>query len=133
MWSAFHSATVACQRKEETVMKTDLVLTTAEYLAICCNPSSRVDPSGKDARHIPITAGADVRTKNETHGCRCDRRGHPHSCFTDQNHGQCATVQDFANREQRLNKMEYLIVIGVVAMMALYVVIVAGCLKHPEW
>jgi hypothetical protein len=29
--------------------------------------------------------------------------------------------------------MEYLIVIGVVAMMTLYVVIIAGCLKHPEW
>jgi hypothetical protein len=29
--------------------------------------------------------------------------------------------------------MEYLIVIGVVAVMALYVVIIAGCLKQPEW
>jgi hypothetical protein len=29
--------------------------------------------------------------------------------------------------------MEYLIVIGVVAMMALYVAIIAGCLKQPEW
>jgi hypothetical protein len=29
--------------------------------------------------------------------------------------------------------MEYLIIIGVVAMMGLYVVIMAGCLKHPEW
>jgi hypothetical protein len=29
--------------------------------------------------------------------------------------------------------MEYVIVIGVVAMMALYVVIIAGCLKQPEW
>ena len=29
--------------------------------------------------------------------------------------------------------MEYLIVIGVVAMMTLYVVIIAGCLKQPEW
>ena len=29
--------------------------------------------------------------------------------------------------------MEYLIVIGVVAMSALYVVIVARCLKEPEW
>jgi hypothetical protein len=32
-----------------------------------------------------------------------------------------------------VNKMEYVIVIGVVAMMALYVVIIAGCLKQPEW
>ena len=29
--------------------------------------------------------------------------------------------------------MEYLIAIGVVGMMALYVVIIAGCLKQPEW
>jgi hypothetical protein len=29
--------------------------------------------------------------------------------------------------------MEYLIVIGVVAMMALYAVIITGCLKQPEW
>jgi hypothetical protein len=29
--------------------------------------------------------------------------------------------------------MEYLIVIGIVAMMALYVVIIARCLKQPEW
>jgi len=29
--------------------------------------------------------------------------------------------------------MEYLIVIGVVAMMALYVVIIASCLGQPEW
>jgi hypothetical protein len=29
--------------------------------------------------------------------------------------------------------MEYLIVVGVVVMMTLYVVIVARCLKEPEW
>ncbi len=29
--------------------------------------------------------------------------------------------------------MEYLIVIGVVAVMALYVVIIARCLAEPEW
>ena len=29
--------------------------------------------------------------------------------------------------------MEYLIVIGVVAMMALYAVIIAGCLEQLEW
>ena len=29
--------------------------------------------------------------------------------------------------------MEYLIVIGVVAVMALYVAIIAGCLEQPEW
>ena len=29
--------------------------------------------------------------------------------------------------------MGYLVVIGVVGTMALYVVIIAGCLKQPEW
>ena len=29
--------------------------------------------------------------------------------------------------------MEYLIVIGVATMMALYVVIIARCLNEPEW
>ncbi len=29
--------------------------------------------------------------------------------------------------------MEYLIVVGVVAVMALYVVIIARCLREPEW
>jgi hypothetical protein len=29
--------------------------------------------------------------------------------------------------------MEYLILVGVVAMMALYVAIIAGCLKQAEW
>ena len=29
--------------------------------------------------------------------------------------------------------MEYLILGGVVAMMALYALIIAGCLRQPEW
>ena len=29
--------------------------------------------------------------------------------------------------------MHYLIVAGVVSMMALYGLIIAGCLKEPEW
>jgi hypothetical protein len=29
--------------------------------------------------------------------------------------------------------MEYLILVGVVAMMALYAFIIIGCLKQPEW
>jgi hypothetical protein len=29
--------------------------------------------------------------------------------------------------------MEYLIVVGVVATMALYAVIIARCLDEPEW
>jgi hypothetical protein len=39
----------------------------------------------------------------------------------------------FGCNTNEVNKMEYLIVIGVVAMMALYVVIIAGCLRQPEW
>jgi hypothetical protein len=29
--------------------------------------------------------------------------------------------------------MEYLILVGVVAMMALYAAIIVGCSKQPEW
>jgi hypothetical protein len=29
--------------------------------------------------------------------------------------------------------MEYLILVAVVSMMALYAVIIVGCLKQPEW
>jgi hypothetical protein len=29
--------------------------------------------------------------------------------------------------------MEYLIVIGILAMVALYAAIIAGCLGQPEW
>jgi hypothetical protein len=29
--------------------------------------------------------------------------------------------------------MEWLILFGVVAMMALYALIIVGCLKQPEW
>jgi hypothetical protein len=39
----------------------------------------------------------------------------------------------FGCNTNEVNKMEYLIVVGVVAMMALFVVIIAGCLKQPEW
>jgi hypothetical protein len=82
-------------------MKTDLVLTTGEYLAMCCNLPSHVDRPDKDARHIPITAGADVGAKNEGHGHRCDRWGHPFPGCTEYEQGQCATVQDFDNKEPR--------------------------------
>jgi len=46
-----------------------------------------------------------------------------------------SSAHEFRIRQQRteVNKMEYLIVIGVVAMMALYALIIAGCLKQPEW
>jgi hypothetical protein len=39
----------------------------------------------------------------------------------------------FASEKMRYTRMEYLIAIGVVAMMALYVVIIARCLNEPEW
>jgi hypothetical protein len=29
--------------------------------------------------------------------------------------------------------MEYLILVAVVSMMALYAVIIVGCFKQPEW
>jgi hypothetical protein len=29
--------------------------------------------------------------------------------------------------------MEYLILLGVVSVMALYALIIIGCLKQPEW
>ena len=29
--------------------------------------------------------------------------------------------------------MEYLILVGIVAMMALYALIIVGCLRQPEW
>jgi hypothetical protein len=29
--------------------------------------------------------------------------------------------------------MEYLILVAVVSIMALYALIIVGCLKHPEW
>jgi hypothetical protein len=29
--------------------------------------------------------------------------------------------------------MQYLVLVGVVAMIALYALIIVGCLKQPEW
>ena len=57
-------------------MKTDTVLTMNEYFDACCGVPKQVDPPAADnARHIPITSEVDAR--NEEHGCRCDRWGHP--------------------------------------------------------
>jgi hypothetical protein len=58
-------------------MKMDVVLTKDEYLNACCVAPHHVKPPAKDARHVPITAEADLDLKNEAHGCRCDRWGHP--------------------------------------------------------
>ena len=82
-------------------MKTDLVLTMGDCLAMCCDGLKHVNPPSKNARHIPITAGADDGTKNDGDGCSCDRWGHPCSGCDDQKRGLCEPVQDFANKEQR--------------------------------
>jgi len=39
----------------------------------------------------------------------------------------------FFSKQVRQNKMEYVIAFGVVAVMALYVLIIARCLREPEW
>ena len=39
----------------------------------------------------------------------------------------------FHEQTNEVNKMEYLIAFSVVAMMALYVLIIARCLREPEW
>lgn len=82
-------------------MKTDLVLTIGEYLALCCDVPKHVIPPASDARHIPITAESDIESNNDAHGCRRVRWGHPRPGCTDQKRGECAPVQDFANKEQR--------------------------------
>jgi len=75
-WSGFRIVDVASYRKEETVMKTDLVLTMDEYLNACC-VAPRVKPPAGEARHIPITEKTVVDPRPNEHGCRCDRWGHP--------------------------------------------------------
>jgi len=80
-------------------MKTDLVLTMAEYLAMCDYMPKHVNPPGKEARHIAVRS--DVESRNEEHGCRCDRWGHPCPNCTDHKQGQRATVQDLATKKQR--------------------------------
>jgi len=39
----------------------------------------------------------------------------------------------FTCNTNEVNKMEYVIAVGVVAMMALHTLIIARCLKEPEW
>ena len=58
-------------------MKTDVVLTMGECLDECCAFWKPVSPPAPDARHVPIKARGDIDLKRETHGCRCDRWGHP--------------------------------------------------------
>jgi hypothetical protein len=37
------------------------------------------------------------------------------------------------SRPTKEQSMEYLILVAVVSMMALYALIIVGCLKQPEW
>jgi hypothetical protein len=39
----------------------------------------------------------------------------------------------FLQQTSEVNKMEYLIAFGVVSVMALYALVIARCLKEPEW
>ncbi len=58
-------------------MKTDVVLTTDEYLAQCCALAKPVSPPASDARHVPIGAEKEPESGTQAHGYRCDRWGHP--------------------------------------------------------
>jgi hypothetical protein len=39
----------------------------------------------------------------------------------------------FVCKTSEVNNMEYVIAFGVAAMMGLYVLIIARCLREPEW
>jgi hypothetical protein len=67
-------------------MKTDLVLTMGEYLAMCCDVPKHVIPPARDARHIRITTERNVELNIESRGYRCDRWGHLRPDCTDQKH-----------------------------------------------
>jgi hypothetical protein len=45
--------------------------------------------------------------------------------------GASDTAQRYKSKKEQI--MEYLILVAVVSVMALYAVIIVGCLKHPEW
>ena len=64
-------------------MKTDLVLTMDEYLAMSCDTPKHINPPTRGAHHIPITAAGDFGPNNEARACRCDRWGHPSPGYTD--------------------------------------------------
>jgi hypothetical protein len=82
-------------------MKTDLVLTMNECLAMCCNIPAHVNPPGKDARHILITAGCGLGMKKDGHSCTCDRWGHPCLGCTEHKQRAGASVQDFSSEDSR--------------------------------
>ena len=82
-------------------MKTDLVLTMGEYLAMCCDVPKHGNPPGRDAHHIAITAEGDIGPNTKAQACRCDRWGHPCPGCIDDKQAQHVTVQDFGNKEPR--------------------------------
>jgi hypothetical protein len=96
-WSAFPIVTVASDRKEETVMKTDLVLTMDEYLKAWCVAPHDVNRPAKDARRVPITTRDEVDLDRREHGCRCDRWGHPcPNCVDKRNLQASPACHDFS-------------------------------------
>ncbi len=100
-------------------MKTDRVLTMSECLANWYGGVSCVKPPADDARHVPITAEGDIDLESEAHPCK-------------EPNARCVP-RFFFSKQVRQNKMEYVIAFGVVAVMALYVLIIARCLREPEW
>jgi hypothetical protein len=42
-------------------------------------------------------------------------------------------ILDRLTKGTKEQSMEYLILVAVVSMMALYALIIVGCLKQPEW
>ena len=58
-------------------MKTDTILTMNEYFDACCGVPKQMDPPADNAGHIPVTSEENIDRRNEDHGCRCDRWGHP--------------------------------------------------------
>jgi hypothetical protein len=110
-------------------MKTDLVLTIDEYLDECCVVPQRPSPPGRDARHVAITAEEQVDASVEAPGCRCDRWGHPCAdCLKSLKAGNGQNVNALQE-----NKMDYLIVLGVLSTMALYALLIERCLRDAEW
>ena len=115
-------------------MKTDVVLTMDEYLDQCCAFPKPVSPPAREARHVPITAEKDLESSTEAHSCRCDRWGRIRiSDVSTLRTRPSRTRQFLVGWQIRGKQMEYLIVLGVVATMALYTLIIARCLRAPEW
>ena len=79
-------------------MKTDLVLTMDESLAMCGDVPRHVIPPARNARHIPITPEDNIEPNDEVHGSECDRWGSRDQAAPTMKHGQRAPAQDFGNK-----------------------------------